>query len=641
MEGSAPGRPPQQQHEINGVDEAADAAPLLSSQHGPPRASLGLETPRRRGDETGEEEEDLATARRCLYASHFLSAWGARAWEFAAGLALFFPAGGGSGSAAAGDNDDASLSLVAALGLAQQAAQALCGPYLGREVDRLPRLVAAKRAYGLQAAGTLASALFVFEARRKASKASSMSASATLLSSSPTSSSSSFSSSSFSSSSSSSPLLVYLLGSLAALFAALAAVGASGATLSVEREWTQALAKGGDGGERRRRTAKGTEGESASLRPRSSNGGGGNGGENAAETENGAEPSTSSSSSSSAMLASINATMRRIDLACLLASPGVAGVLLSRAGTEAAVAVIAVYSCCAWAPQAWLLRRAVRAAPSRLAEEEGERRGRGPRGTTMAAAAATTRAAEVEGEEKTSSSSVQSPLAAYLSADAFPSAFALALLYLTVLSFGPLATAYLNWRGLSEVELAFWRGVGAAAGISATAVYPFLRSKVGPDAAGVVGIGSQFLCLLVGCLVAFLPFSPGKSGSSGSGIGGVGSGSVGTARLLAASLALSRFGLWLFDLFASQTLQERVPQNQLGAVNGVQSALQAGLGAASFAAGLLNPKPANFWMLAAGSLGAVSLALAVCVSGQLRLRRRERREEREREARAEIAAATA
>ena len=111
MEGSTAGRP-EQHDEIHGIDAespVAAAAPLLSSppssqqqqqQHRPPRASLGLETPRGGNESIEEEEEDLATARHCLYASHFLSAWGARAWEFAAGLALFFPAGGGGAALA-------------------------------------------------------------------------------------------------------------------------------------------------------------------------------------------------------------------------------------------------------------------------------------------------------------------------------------------------------------------------------------------------------------------------------------------------------------------------------------------------------------------------------------------------------------
>ena len=588
---------------------AADDVPLLSSSLSPPlscrppRASLGIEV------EGEEPEEDLATARRCLYASHLLSAWGARAWEFAAGLALFFPPTSGGN----GDGDEkgnSSLSLVAALGLAQQAAQAFAGPFLGKEVDRLPRLVAAERAYALQAGGTMASALFVLTARRRAKKVSS------------------------------SPVFVYLLGSLAALFAALAAVGASGATLSVEKEWTRALAKEGRRRSKRRRRRR----KRSSL---------GSSGENAEESE----------TSSSALLASINATMRRIDLACLLASPAVAGVLLeARGGAEGAVSVIALFGVCAWLPQRWLLRRAVAAAPSRLAQEEEEeekeegeggeeeREGRDGAGTGEEAtanlppppSASPSPSPSPPSPSPSPSPSFSSPLAAYLSAEALPSALALALLYLTVLSFGPLATAYLNWRGLRETELAFWRGLGAASGLAATAVFPVLarsrkKKKMGPEAAGLLGIGSQLLCLLLGCAVAF-----GGGGGGRRNGGGRDEKEVGGARFLAASLALSRFGLWLFDLSASQQLQERVPAEQLGAINGVQGALQAGLGAASFAAGLFVHRPASFGKLAAGSLGSVCLALFVCIGGSLRFRKREEgRLEREGEARREIAAATA
>ena len=39
-----------------------------------------------------------------------------------------------------------------------------------------------------------------------------------------------------------------------------------------------------------------------------------------------------------------------------------------------------------------------------------------------------------------------------------PAALALALLYLTVLSFGTLMTAYLKWRGMVEAELSVYRG---------------------------------------------------------------------------------------------------------------------------------------------------------------------------------------
>lgn len=60
-----------------------------------------------------------------------------------------------------------------------------------------------------------------------------------------------------------------------------------------------------------------------------------------------------------------------------------------------------------------------------------------------------------------------------------PAALALALLYLTVLSFGLLATAYLKWRGMSEAELSIFRGLGALAGVSVTFLFPRIYPRLG------------------------------------------------------------------------------------------------------------------------------------------------------------------
>ena len=65
-------------------------------------------------------------ARKCrlaLYASHFLSTWGARAWEFAAGLVMLqlYPS---------------SLLMVSVFGLCDAGAQVLLGPAVGAYIDR-------------------------------------------------------------------------------------------------------------------------------------------------------------------------------------------------------------------------------------------------------------------------------------------------------------------------------------------------------------------------------------------------------------------------------------------------------------------------------------------------------------------------
>ena len=285
-------------------------------------------------------------------------------------------------------------------------------------------------------------------------------------------------------------------------------------------------------------------------------------------------------------LALLNARMRQVDLTCLILAPGVAGALMaSPAGPAAAVAAVAALSAAVWAPQFALLAAARAAAPSLRDDEDAK------------AAAAAARAAA------SSSSSSPRPSASaftlWRTAPSFPAAAALALLYTTVLSFGPLATAYLATRGLPPPELAAWRGAGALAGLAATAAYPWARARVGLDAAGAAGLAAQWSALAAGVAAAFwiAPASPAG------------------ARVLAASLALSRFGLWAFDQAAGQSLQERVPRESLGAVNGVQASLQAAGGALSFAAGLALPNPATFGWLAGGSLACVGAAGAVFGAG--------------------------
>jgi len=453
-------------------------------------------------------------ARWFLYASHALSTTLGRGWEFGAALALF---------ALAPD----SLALPAALGLAESLAQALGGPALGRLIDAWPRMAAATRFVLAQAACTVASAGAVLAALNWGKAGSGLT-----------------------------PLNLGL-GAVAIAAAAGAALGAAGATLSVEREWTAALAHG-----------------------------------------------------DAAHLAALNAGMRRIDLVALIAAPAAVGGVLSGAGPVAGTAAVAAAaSIVAW-PQLALLAAAQRAAPDRLG---GGRASRAKAGAVAFAAASAMPAAGPSPRRRrrwcgalAASPSLPSALAAYFAAPAAPAAAALALLYCTVLSFGAPMTAYLGWRGLSAAELAGWRGAGAVAGLAATGVYPPARRAWGLDAAAAVGLAGQWACL--GPAVVAVAAAP----------------TVGAARALAAGLALSRAGLWGFDLAASQALQERVPPDELGAINGVQSSAQAGLGAVAMAACLAFSKPEHFAWLGVASLVVVTCASVVFGVGTAVVRRRER-----------------
>jgi len=286
-------------------------------------------------------------------------------------------------------------------------------------------------------------------------------------------------------------------------------------------------------------------------------------------------------------LASLNTGMRRIDLVALVAAPAAVGAVLSGAGPTAGTALLAVCAAAAAGPQLALLRAAQRAAPDRL---------RGG-GVAEAAAHAPPLPKARPGDA----------LRAYGGAPAWPAGAALALLYCTVLSFGPTMTAYLQWRGLGAAELAGWRGAGAVAGLAATLAWPPARRAWGLDGAAGAGLAAQWAALAPALTAA------------------VASPAVGAARGLAAGLALSRAGLWGFDLAASQALQERVLPRALGAVNGVQFGAQAGLGALAAAACLAVPQPDRFGWLMVASLGVVTAASGVFWVGTGVVQRREGR----------------
>ena len=73
-------------------------------------------------------------------------------------------------------------------------------------------------------------------------------------------------------------------------------------------------------------------------------------------------------------------------------------------------------------------------------------------------------------------------------------------------------------------------------------------------------------------------------------------------------LALSRFGLWSFDLAVNQVMQETVDVGALGVVCGVQSSLQSLFQMGAYVAGAVVSRPEDFPWLMVGSCVAVASA---------------------------------
>ncbi|KAK9813728.1 hypothetical protein WJX73_005513 [Symbiochloris irregularis] len=244
-------------------------------------------------------------------------------------------------------------------------------------------------------------------------------------------------------------------------------------------------------------------------------------------------------------LAHVNSVMRRIDLVCLIASPIASGFVMTYAGLRAAILVIIGWNLLGWLPEVYVLSHAMELVPElkhRMSEPSSKTGDSSP-------------SEMPPWWRKIHPGQQLAAWQTYFRQPIWPAALSLALLYLTVLSLGSLMTAYLNWRGMSEAKLSIFRGLGAVTGVASTFSFPWLHSRIGLDATGLLGIVSQLVCLVVAVVPAALGHASARLDT------------VAATYLLACGLALSRFGLWTFDLAVSQRLQADVASNELGVVN--------------------------------------------------------------------------
>lgn len=191
----------------------------------------------------------------------------------------------------------------------------------------------------------------------------------------------------------------------------------------------------------------------------------------------------------------------------------------------------------------------------------------------------------------------------YFAQQCWPPAFCLAMLYFTVLSFGILMTGYLKWSGMGNTEQSGFRALGALAGLMASIFFPFVMKHISLPTMGLCGIYSQVLCLLGMVVSRFV--IPSMMGWS------INEGANATLYVFTAFLALSRFGLWGFDLSVTQILQEQVPEEVIGTVNGVQGSLQEFMQIVMYCVTLLFTDPASFWILVSAAIGNVGLAAVI------------------------------
>jgi iron-regulated transporter 1 len=180
--------------------------------------------------------------------------------------------------------------------------------------------------------------------------------------------------------------------------------------------------------------------------------------------------------------------------------------------------------------------------------------------------------------------------AEFLSSGCVATMVSYSALYFTVLSFGSLMTVYLKGAGMSVSWIGTLRGIGALTGFLGAFVFPAVQRRLGLVATGVYAIWYQlfFVSLAASSLYWASPLA--------------------ATFVISVAVLLSRTGLWMFDLAATQIAQLRIPEHSRGRVNGQWRSLTAFFDTLTYVVAILFCSPDSFVVLC--SLSAVSVAFA-------------------------------
>ncbi|KAF4556927.1 Hypothetical protein D9617_1g088090 [Elsinoe fawcettii] len=280
-------------------------------------------------------------------------------------------------------------------------------------------------------------------------------------------------------------------------------------------------------------------------------------------------------------LRAMNSIMRRIDLTCKLVAPLMIAFIH---GYSAHVAYLATFAIALLSvPTEYLLiARVYRNCPALQQRPSSD----SPATTDFSQRSLTHR---LSSRLISTLLTTTSDLKYYATHTAFLPSISLALLYLTVLSFGGQMINYLASRSLSSLTIGALRTFSALFELSATFIAPLLMSRIGPIRSGIWQLNWQLSCLAIATATMFVPTTP-----------------LGGLWLFLPAVMLSRAGLWGFDLSAQVLIQEEVEADGRGRFSAVEAGFQNFFEMLAFATTIIWARPEDFEIPAVISAGATA-----------------------------------
>ncbi|KAI0070260.1 hypothetical protein K474DRAFT_1687515 [Panus rudis PR-1116 ss-1] len=197
------------------------------------------------------------------------------------------------------------------------------------------------------------------------------------------------------------------------------------------------------------------------------------------------------------------------------------------------------------------------------------------------------------------------PWREYVSSPVFLASFALSMLYLTVLSFSGQMITYLLHVGFSSLEVSCMRVGAVISELAGTWAAPMAMRKLGPVRSGLWFIDYQLACL-ASAAVAFVYLD-----STASWLCSI---------ILVVGVALSRLGLWGFDLAVQFLVQENTHESVRARFSSTEMAVQNIFELLSFASTIAFARPEQFKWPVFISFGVIAVA-ATCFAAYVRKER--------------------